>query len=170
MNFAERRKEAEKSGMLNSGDYFKVKDGDNRLRLMSECIPHPSTYKGTKTFKWLCYVVDRRDGKVKPFFMPHTVYKQIEALQLDEDYNFADVPMPYDISIKAEKAGTKDVNYTVVARKHAPVNPDEIAQLRSLKTLEALKAALDEKNASATDDHDQRVASSDTLTDDDIPF
>src|SRR4051812_22107250 len=113
VNFAERRKEAEDAGLVGGSDYLKLKEGDNRLRLMTECLPHAGTYQGKKNFKWLCYVIDRRDGKVKPFFMPHKIYKAIEALQMNPDYEFFDVPMPYDVTINAVKAGTKDVVYTV---------------------------------------------------------
>jgi hypothetical protein len=54
-------------------------------------------------------VIDRTDGKFKLFFMPNTIYKQIEALQENPDYEFTDVPMPYDITINAKGAGSKDV-------------------------------------------------------------
>lgn len=148
MNFAERRKQAEEEGLLGSGDYFKVKEGDNRIRLMSECLPHADTFKGERNFKWLCYVVDRRDGKIKPYFMPHTVYKQLEALQTNEDYAFSDVPMPYDITVNATKAGTKDAKYTVIpARKETPLTYEEREQFADAKPLSDLQKMLKEKRA-----------------------
>ncbi len=150
MNFSERRKEAEKAGLLSSGDYLKLKEGPNRFRLMSECVPHESSYQGKRNFKWLCYVLDRVDGKVKPYFMPHTVYKQIEALQLNDDYAFADVPMPYDLTVNAKNAGTKEVEYTIVpARKESALNADEMSRLHAAKPLRELKTALDEKQQAA---------------------
>ena len=148
VSFAERRKQAEAAGLLSSGDYLKLKEGDNRLRLMSECLPHAGEYQGKKNFKWLCYVIDRTDSKVKPFFMPHTIYKQIEALQMNEDYAFEDVPMPYDLTIHAVGAGTKEVKYTLMpARKNTPITVAEQIQLGDAKPLADLKKALDEKNA-----------------------
>jgi hypothetical protein len=83
VNFAASREKAEKEGLLGRGDYLKLVEGDNRTRLMSECLEHPGEYQGKPTFKWLCYVMDRKDGKIKPFFMAHTIYKAIEALQLN---------------------------------------------------------------------------------------
>lgn len=178
VDFAKTRKEAEKAGMLGSGDYLKLKEGPNRFRLMSECLPHPSTYQGKKTFKWLCYVIDRVDGKVKPFFMPHKIYKGIEALQFSEDYPFSDVPMPYDLTITAVKAGTMDVEYTLMpARKETIVTPLEYQELAKAKPLAELQKSLKEKKRDdapqpTQDDHAPHGDDehSQPLTDDDIPF
>lgn len=146
VDFAAKRKEAEKAGLIGGGDYFKLKEGGNRIRLMSECIGHNSEYQGKRNFKWLCYVIDRADQKIKLFFMSNTIYRQIEALQLNDDYAFNDVPMPYDITINADGAGTKEVKYTVVpARKESPLSPEEIHQWAEAKPLADVKKALDEK-------------------------
>lgn len=146
MNFAERRKQAEAAGMLGSGDYFKLKEGDNRFRLMSECLPHPGEYQGKPNFKWLCYVIDRRDGQIKPFFMPNVIYKGIEALQLNDDYAFADVPMPYDLTINAKRAGTIEVEYTLLpARKESPITATEHQEFAKIKPIDELQKALREK-------------------------
>lgn len=179
VNFAERRKEAEKAGLLGSGDYLKLKEGANRFRLMTECLPHESTYQGKKTFKWLCYVVDRADGKVKPFFMPHTIYKQIESLQFSEDYPFNDVPMPYDLTVNALKAGTMDVEYSLMpARKETIVTPLEHQALADVQPLAELQKALKAKAATQPEHQANPRASRQSdvahdappLTDDDIPF
>lgn len=149
-NFSEARKDAEKAGLLGSGDYLKFKEGANKFRLMSMCLPHPGEYQGRKTFKWLCYVIDRLDGKIKPLFMPHVIYKQIEALQLDDEYAFAEVPMPYDLTINAKNAGTKEVEYTVVpARKNTAITPTELTAFAALKPLAELQAALKKERETA---------------------
>lgn len=149
VDFAKAMKEAEKAGMLSSGDYLKLKAGPNRFRLMSECLPHEGEYQGKKNFKWLCYVLDRVDGKVKLFFMPHRIYKQIAEFQHSEEYPFDDVPMPYDLTIGADsKVGTKEVTYTLTpARQNKPLTPEEVAQWATVKPLKEVKKALDEKNA-----------------------
>jgi hypothetical protein len=143
VDFAAARKQAESKGVLGSGDYFKLQEGDDKIRLMSECLEHPGEYQGKPTFKWLCYVLDRRDGRIKPFFMAHTIYKQIEALQQDSDYAFDEVPMPYDITIKAKNAGKKEVEYAVIAdRQNNPVTPAERALLVGKGSIADLQAAL----------------------------
>lgn len=146
-DFAGSRKQAESDGILGSGDYLKIKEGDNRLRLMSECVAHPGEYNGKPNFKWLCYVIDRKDQKVKPFFMPHIIYKALEALQMNEEYAFADVPMPYDVTVNAVGAGTKEVKYTVLpARKETSITALEHQAFAEMKPIQELEALLREKN------------------------
>lgn len=175
-DFAAARKEAEDAGLLGSGGFYKFKEGDNRIRLMSVCLPHTSTFDGKKNFKWLCYILDRRDGEIKAFFMPHMIYKNIEALQLSPDYAFEDVPMPYDITVHAKKAGTKDVEYTLLpARRETPLSEDEIEKLVAVKPLVQIKQALDEKQAKGVNSASTAPAFnhppvSEALTDDSIPF
>jgi hypothetical protein len=173
VDFGAERKAAEAAGLLSSGDYLKIKEGDNRIRLMSRCLPHDGEYKGKRNFKWLCYVLDRVDGRIKPFFMPHTIYKKIEALQTNDDYAFSSVPMPYDLTINAKGAGTKEVEYSLIpARRETPLTAHEQSALLEMKPLGELQAALKEKDAKQPqqhDEHDQR----EQLYDDDgrpIPF
>lgn len=174
MNFAERRKQAEEAGMLGSGDYLKLKEGMNRMRLLSECLPHAGEYQGKRNFKWLCYVLDRTDGKPKPFFMPHTIYKALEALQTNDDYAFADVPMPYDITITAAGAGTKDVKYAVIPARHeTPLTGAEQQAFAALKPIADLQKKLKEKAAQQAVGGAQPPASDDEhgMPDDsDVPF
>ena len=152
VNFAARREKAEKEGLLGKGDYLKLQEGANKVRLMSECLEHPGEFKGTPTFKWLCYVLDRKDGKIKPFFMAHTNYKQIEALQLDPEYAFEEVPMPYDITVNAQGAGTKEVTYTVVAaRQNTPLTPAEKALWTGTQPIAELQAALNAEKGRSTE-------------------
>lgn len=157
VDFGARMKDAEKAGLLSSGDYLKLKEGGNRFRLLSECLPHDGEFQGKKNFKWLCLVLDRTDGKVKPFFMAHTIYKQIVALQRSDDYAFDGVPMPYDLTINADGAGTKEVKYTLMpARKELLLTADELAQLAAHKPVQDVKKALDEKKVKkgGDDQHD----------------
>lgn len=142
-DFATARKSAEKEGAIPGGDTFKFKEGKNVIRLLSVCLPHPGMYKGTKTFKWLCYVLDREQGDVKVFFMPHTVYKAIESLQQTDDYAFEDVPMPYDITVNAKGAGTKEVEYTVIpARTSKALTAAEETMLAAKKPIDELQEIL----------------------------
>ena len=147
VDFTASRKAAEQEGYISGGDTFKFKDGPNRLRLLSECLPHPGTYNGRPTFKWLCYVIDRDDTRIKLFFMPHSIYKQIEALQKSEDYTFDAVPMPYDVTVNAKGAGTKEVEYTVVpARTNKELTTAETAAFAEKKPLREVQAALKAKS------------------------
>ena len=139
-NFSQTREKAEKDYGLGTGEYLKIKEGENKIRLLTSCLAHSSTYKGQTTFKWLCYVLDRVDGKIKPYFMPVIIYKAIETLQLSEEYKFTEVPMPYDISVNAIGAGQKTVKYTVVpARVNTPLTDEEIKQLDEMLPINELQ-------------------------------
>ena len=143
VDFGAAIKNAEKEGLVSGGDTFKFKEGQNRIRLLSECLPHRGAYQGKPNFKWLCYVIDRADGMVKVFFMPHTIYKQIAVLQKSDDYGFDDVPMPYDITVNAKGAGTKEVEYTLTAaRKNTEVTPAEMDAYGKKKPLDELQGIL----------------------------
>lgn len=150
VNFADARKRAESEGLLGGGDYLKLQEGDNRMRVMSECLEHPGEFKGKPTFKWLLYVLDRRDGKLKPFFMAHSIFTQIEAFQNNPDYAFDEVPMPYDITVNAKGAGTKEVVYTVVpARTNSPLSEGEKALLAEAKPIRELQISLNQRDTKA---------------------
>lgn len=174
-SFAQNRKQAEDAGMLGKGGFYKYQEGDNRIRLLSECLPHVSVFSGQRNFKWLCYILDRRDGKVKAHFMPHKVYKAIEALQLNPDYSFDEVPMPFDLTIHAKGAGTKEVEYTVLpARKEVPLTKEEELEFYKQTPLDEVKAKLDEKQqqkgGSAPSAAEPPSRIDEELTDDNIPF
>jgi hypothetical protein len=133
VNFAASREKAEEAGLLGGGGYYNktLRNGDNRFRLVSECLEHPGSYNGKPTFKWLCLVLDRADGAVKPYFMPNTVYEEIEALQMNPDYTFDEVPMPYDLTLNIKGVKTKDVVYKIIpARTSTPLTPEELNAIK----------------------------------------
>lgn len=152
-NFGNAYKHAEKEYNLGKGQYLKLQEGQNRIRLISECLPHESEYQGRKNFKWLCQVIDRKDGQVKPFFMPNTIFRHIESLQMSDDYTFDGVPMPYDITITAIGAGTKEVKYTTTpARNNTPITEDEQLMINGAPSVHDLQNKLKEnegKNSGA---------------------
>lgn len=142
-SFSASREQAEKEYGLGKGEYLKLKEGNNPLRLMSECIPHQGEYQGKKNFKWLCWVLDRVDGVIKPFFMPHSIYTDIEGFQLNPEYAFTEVPMPYDITITAKGAGTKEVKYTVTpARSNTSLTAEEIKEFSEKIDIRELQTKL----------------------------
>ena len=132
---------------LNKSDYFKASEGENRFRLMSPMLPYEGYYKGIKNFKMLCYVIDRKDETIKPYFMPYSIFKMIGAYQKNPEYAFEEVPMPYDLTLTAKNAGTKEVEYSLMAaRTSTPVTSEEKEALGNKTGISDLKAQLDEKN------------------------
>lgn len=152
VNLAETMKHAQESGALGTGS-FKLKDGANRVRIVQGFLPHSSEFtdpsgKKTTTFKWLTRVLDRRDGKVKVFFLGHTIYKQLVAFQQDSESgtDFDELPMPYDININATGAGTMLAKYTVVpSQKRVPLTAAEEDLIREEDSLEDVQEALYKK-------------------------
>lgn len=137
--FEKDREEHEiKSG---SSDFFNIKEGDNKMRILAEPkliverFKYGICYKGAEycqkealerdkarlQYRYLTWIVDRLDGKVKLFKMPYIVAKTLVGLKqaVDEGYGFEDFPMPYDINLKAQNAGTKQVNYSLLPKKES---------------------------------------------------
>ena len=148
-------KDAEKSGYVQGDDRFKIQEGANRIRLLTPPLAHQGSYKGTPNFKWLVYALDRADGQVKLFFMPHTIFKNLRDFQKSEDYGFDEVPMPYDVTINAKKAGTKEVEYTVIpSPKRAALTAAEAKQLAEKKPIAEVQKLLRQKEMEkAADQH-----------------
>jgi hypothetical protein len=61
---------------LGSGEKFKVQEGKNVIRILSEPRVVQSVYQGQPNTKFLAWVLDRADGKIKfstcrkPFWRP----------------------------------------------------------------------------------------------------
>ena len=146
-NISETIKQAEKELGLESGGYFKPKDGANRFRLLSPALAHASFYKGERTFKYVAWIYDYADSRVKLYFMPTTVLRAIESLQISPDYKFEEVPMPYDVTLQVKNAGTKEVDYQVMgARANTPMSADCLEQFANKEDIEVVVAKLKEKD------------------------
>jgi hypothetical protein len=122
-------KQAEKDYGLGKGEYFKVQEGKNRIRILSEFIAHQSEFKGQVNTKFVGWIIDRNDSKIKLYFMPISIMNAIADLQLSDDYAFTEVPMPYDVTIVATNAGTKEVKYSVLpSPKEIPLTEAELEE------------------------------------------
>jgi len=149
---------------LGGGEYLKAKEGDNRMRILSNPVAHAGSYKGQPTFKFLMFVLDRTDNIIKPYFMPISIMDNISQLQLDNDWGFDGFPMPYDINVRAIGAGTKEVKYSVIASpKKEPLTADILEQL-SKKDIHAfqekLKAQAQDNQQTEEKPHQQAPVSS----------
>lgn len=129
MSFADEIKQAEKDGVVGSG-FFKPQEGQNRLRVVAGPLRQVEEYEGKERVKWLVLVIDRADGIVKPYAMPHSIAKMIRDLQQSEDYRFEKTPMPYDVTLTAKGAGTRDVEYGLMpARQNTEITIEELARI-----------------------------------------
>lgn len=190
--------DAEEHNMQQGGDWLKIKDGDTKIRIMVmpkiivSRFKFGKCYKGAPycqpeelakdnaslTYRYLAWVINRADGKLYLYEMPLTIYKTIAKLQKNEEYTFETFPMPYDITITAEKAGTKEVSYQIApARKNTEISEGELAMLSKQKSVEDLvermkeKAKEDYEKGSPTTMNDVQAAADEDAPDpNDIPF
>lgn len=154
MSMLENLKKTEAEKNLGGGDYFKVKNGNNVIRVLTEGEFHESSYQGKPTYKFVMFVIDRADGKVKPYFAPYSVYKPIAQLETDPFFSFEGMPMPYDINIKVENAGMKEVEYNVQASPNrTELTGEEIAAAQAAGSVkDYLKKLTASKQETAEED------------------
>lgn len=180
-NFSANREQAAKEYNLGKGEYFKLKDGDNRIRLISECLPHPGEYQGKPTFKWLCQVFDitlkDKDGKsiikVQPFFMPDKVYQDIGNLQVEEGFEFEGVPMPYNINIKTTNAGKREAKYQVLGSpKRIELTEEQLQAIKDAPTIQELQKKIweNDKKQPVVSKEQAATEIGTEVNADDIPF
>jgi hypothetical protein len=148
-NVQETIKRAEAEYGLGKGEYFKVQEGANKIRLLSPCVGYQGSYQGKPNFKFVCWIIDRKDeNKIKLYFMPQTVLDLIGGLQMSDDFGFNEVPMPYDITIMAKGAGTKEVQYSVVpSPQRIPLTAAEQAAIDEKPTIDEVIEKLKEKQS-----------------------
>ena len=138
-----------------SGDWFKFKEGDNTIRILTEPEILYEDFKlgicytdcGFQgSVKGLVYILDRADGCIKLMKLSYNLLQQLESYESDSDYGFSGFPMPYDITVKAEKAGTKEVKYTYLPRPVKEVEQKIINDLAQEKPCAEVIDIMKEKN------------------------
>lgn len=131
-----------------TGDYFNIVEGDNRFQILSHLAPLPIKWTGTTyepaeegdtdiSIKGVGWVL--QDGVIKLAKLPYTVVKAIKGLMEDEDYAFAEFPMPRAVNVRAIGAGTKEVEYSIIpSPKETPVDQTILDQLVQKPTPEEM--------------------------------
>lgn len=144
-NFATQFNSDKEKYVAQNSDWFKIKEGDNKIRIlvepakMFEKFNRGVVYKGCDfateaTMKYLTHIKDYADNKIKVMKIPYSIMEQIVGYMTNEEYAFSTFPMPYDITIKATNAGTKEVSYTVIpARSNSEVDEKTISELAKKK-------------------------------------
>lgn len=161
MNINESIEKAEEE-FPQGGNYFNIKEGDNKVRILSEMVAVPQWWDGSKyqmvvendkhpedrqiSVKWLCWVIDRKDDKVKLAKLPHTIAKTVGNLQENPEWAFEGSPMPYDVTISAKGAGSKEVEYSVMpSPKRDPVSKEVLDDLEKQTPVEDIRHSMKEK-------------------------
>ena len=83
------------------------------------------------------------DGEVKTYFMPNAVYEQIEDYQLTPGWEFDEVPMPFDITLKVKNAGKMTAEYQVIGDpRRTQLTQEEIHKMSEAGSIRAYQEAI----------------------------
>lgn len=170
MSLADKIKEQEEAGREaghasqgGGGDWFKFQEGENSFRVLEEpemifekfkvgiCYTDCG-YEGST--KFMTYVLDRADGKIKIAKLPYKIGTIIAGYETDEDYAFDGFPMDFDVKVTAKNAGTKEVDYTVTPRPtREPVDADTAKQLLEMnRIVDVIERMKEKKKAEHVED------------------
>lgn len=125
-NLDDFRKDLDENKKSDRADYFKLKNGDNKIVLLTNPVGYSElfgvgiAYKGCgyadyASRRYKCYVKDLSDGLIKIANFSYTVSKKIVALADGARTKFDGFPMPYVINLQTKNAGSKTVETEVLA-------------------------------------------------------
>lgn len=183
-NFNNQLEQDSKEYSYGKSQYFKFEEGDNKVRILSPGIVVGQHYLGKNTKpavcvgekegcphhgdnlpparpQWMLYLWNYKAENVQQARMPYTVMQSLAKLQNHPEYKFDDLPMPYDITIVAVNAGTKEVQYTVMpARQNSDLPEKCQEQYAKKKPIQEVVDGMRLKSVSQDDD----------ISPDSIPF
>lgn len=112
---------------------------------------YPVRRISTQGWAW-AIIRNAKDGdELKIVKFGSTILGQLVALRHNVEYAFDTMPMPYDITVNATGAGTKEVEYTVTpARQNTDVTEAEMAKLNKKKTIATIVQAIKDKQDGKT--------------------
>ncbi|MBX4188117.1 MAG: hypothetical protein KW793_03205 [Candidatus Doudnabacteria bacterium] len=125
---------------------FKLKNGNNRMVILTNpqgfsevygigIAYEDSGYGKYAARRYKCYIYDLADKRVKIANFSYTVSKKLLDLAEGARTHFTDFPMPYVINMKTEKAGTKEVETSVLAEEDFEMTPDVKEELENYDSI-----------------------------------
>ncbi len=81
--------------------------------------------------KFITYVLDRLDGRIKLGEIPYSVLGVVADLEEDADWKFENYPMPYDITVKYDKENKdpKQIYKTLGSPNRVDIDDDTMSEL-----------------------------------------
>lgn len=148
-NMEEFKKDIEnnKRGNDNRAERFKLKNGDNKVVILTNPIGFSTVFGIGIAYedcgygqyagrKYKCYVFDMADNKVKIADFSYTTAKKLSALSEGARTAFDGFPMPYAVNLKTDKAGTKEVETDVLAMEDYELTDPVLAQLEAFSPIQ----------------------------------
>lgn len=109
--------------------------------------------------KFMAYVIDRRDGKVKMGELPWSVISAVTTFQEDEDYAFEDFPMPYDIKVTVDKdASAANIYKTLAVPARTDVTAEEMDEFTQKNDKKRPDVYIEQRKAKQRDKDLQNAA------------
>ena len=157
-----------KSVVKSSGDFMTLKQGENKIRIVSEFEHFQSEYQGKMKDRFMGYVIDRTDGQIKPMTVGPQVFGQVGELSLSSEYGFSGVP-PYDVIIKKVGEGMDTEYTTMPARQNTELTEAEKLLMKDLKPITDIIDRMQAKNPTKYASKDVVLPNGKVLEDKDIP-
>lgn len=164
--------------------YLKIVEGDNRFQLLTHCARSAVKWTGSKyepaeegdtniSIKGVCWVL--QDGVIKKAELPYTATKAIRGLQEKPETSFDEFPMPYAVNLTAKNAGSKEVEYFLIAsRKDTPIPEEILKELATKPSPEEMVEKMKEKAVSpakvTTKNRDYPEMNESNNAESDLPF
>lgn len=138
-----------KDYVKSSGGFMTLKQGENKVRVVSEFEQFEDEFQGKPKTRFMGYVIDRVDGQIKPLTTGPQIFSQLGELSVSSEYGFDGIP-PYDVIIKKSGEGM-DTEYTVMAaRKNTELAEAEQLLVKDLKPIiEIVESMLNKKQKKA---------------------
>lgn len=171
--------EFEESATDKKSDFYKMKVGDNKVRVLSEFVRVDKLYKGeypnneyvgiieenekvpaghtVKTEGW-AWAIDRESGSLKILTVGRGILKLLAQFRSNEEYAFDDFPMPYDVTIHNTGEGPNRYSITP-ARKNTPVTDEELADLETKTPVAEIISKMKDKKSKVVETVDYPDAS-----------
>jgi len=148
MSWKNIREDTKKAGYeMGSGIFYKLEEGDNEVRILCEFKPFGSHFNkatNTSTFcvgkengcpvckegiipvkpRFLGYVIDRKDGKIKLAEFGYQIIKQISDLSNNIHWSFEEFP-DYDMTIIKTEGAITSYNVQGIPDKHDITNTEK---------------------------------------------
>lgn len=135
-----------------SGGYLKLKQGENKIRIVSEAEVFGKHFKNKKSTiclgkeicdlciegdkpkpSWLMWVIDRADGEIKMLEAGYQIISQVQKMAQSSEYGFEGLPS-YDIIIQKEGEGLDTEYIATPARKDSDLTEEEKEDISALKS------------------------------------
>jgi len=167
-NFQDYEKISKEEGIGKSGgDWMKLKDGENKVRFVTESQAYGKHYVQAEKKNYVCigekcilcsqgvkkqtrfisWVIDREDGQIKLLEIGWQIFKQMGELSKSSEYGFKDLP-PFDIIIKKKGEGLDTEYFIQPARKETKLTDEEKKEVKKLTSPELIVKKMLEKNPS----------------------